>query len=152
MSWNEWEELKAEAVQRNSTQMQLNRLPDDPGTGKGPSSADLVVHDDALGALGNLAYDLREQFRVAADHARPATFKASVDLFNGGLDLGAALTEMHDAWNTQQQALKEACAHISNHLDFTKAQHAKDEVHIATAMRDATGELMTVSRLNDLLK
>lgn len=120
MSWNEREELKAEAVQRNSTQMQLNRLPDDPGTGTGggPSSADLVVHDDALGALGNLAYDLREQF------------KASVNLFNDGLDLGAALTEMHDAWNAQQQALKGACAHISNHLDFTKAQHAKDEVHM----------------------
>ncbi|MFG3354538.1 hypothetical protein [Streptomyces sp. NPDC048001] len=149
MTWTEWEQVKDEVAQRGPAQMQLNRLIDEPGGGGAP---DLVVRDDELGALGNMAYDLREGFRVAADHARPSTFTASVELFNDGLDLGSALTEMHDAWNTQQQALKEACAHISNHLDFTRAQHAKDEVDIETGMRDAAGDLLTVSRLNELLK
>ncbi|NML53383.1 hypothetical protein HHL19_06580 [Streptomyces sp. R302] len=150
MSWNEWEQIKAETAERDSTQMRLNGLPEESGWSTG--GGDLVVHDDQLGAIGNKAYDLRERFRVDADHARPSTFKASVDLFNDGLDLGAALTEMHDAWNTQQQALKEACAHISNHLDFTQAQHAKDEADIQTGLRDATGDLMTVSRLDELFK
>lgn len=150
MSWNEWEQIKTEVAQQKSTQMQLNRAPDESGWTTG--GGDLVVHDDQLGAIGNMAYDLRERFRVDADHARPSTFRASVDLFNDGLDLGAALTEMHDAWNTQQQALKEACAHISNHLDFSQAQHAKDEVEIETSLRDATGHLMTVSRLDELFK
>ena len=148
MAWDEWGQIKAEVAQQNSEQMQLNQVPDESGCG----SEGLVVHDDQLGKLGNMAYDLREKFRVVADHARPSTFTASVNLFNDGLDMGAALTEMHDAWNTQQQALKEACAHISNHLDFTRAQHAKDEVDIQTSMRDATGHLMTASRLNELLK
>lgn len=149
MAWDEWGQIKAEVAQRNSARMQLNQAPAESGAS---ASEDLVVHDDQLGRLGNMAYDLRERFRVVADHARPSTFTASVDLFNDGLDTGSALTEMHDAWNTQQQALKEACAHISNHLDFTQAQHAKDEVDIQTSMRDAVGDLMTVSRLNELFK
>ncbi|MBD9730041.1 hypothetical protein [Streptomyces caniscabiei] len=148
MAWEEWEQLKADAEHRQSTGMQLNQAPAEGGGGK----TDLVVHDDELGKLGNMAYDLRERFRVDADHARPSTFAASIDLFNDGLDTGSALTELHDAWNTQQQTLKEACAHISNHLDFSRAQHAKDDVHIQTGMRNAAGDLMTVSRINEYFK
>lgn len=151
MAWEEWEQLKADAMQRQSTQMQLNQLPADGGGGSG-GGGDLVVRDDELGKLGNLAYDLVERFRVDADLARPSTFRASIDLFNDGLDMGSALTELHDAWNTQQGALKEACAHISNHLDFTRAQHAKDEAQVVTGMRDAAGDLMTVSRINEYFK
>ncbi|MER5227486.1 hypothetical protein [Streptomyces flaveus] len=151
MAWEEWEQLKADAAQRQSTQMQLNQLPADGGGGSG-RDGDLVVHDDELGKLGNLAYDLLERFRVDADLARPSTFTASIDLFNDGLDMGSALTELHDAWNTQQGALKEACAHISNHLDFTRAQHAKDEAHVVTGMQNAAGDLMTVSRINEYFK
>ncbi|MGW2080416.1 hypothetical protein ACWCOW_26330 [Streptomyces sp. NPDC001939] len=152
MAWDEWEQLKAQSADRQSAKMQLNQLPAEGGGGGGSSDADLVVHDDQLGKLGNMAYDLREKFRVDSDFARPSTFTASVDLFNDGLDMGSALLELHDAWNTQTQTLKEACAHISNHLDFTRAQHAKDGVHIQTGMKDAAGHLMTVSRINDYMK
>ncbi|MFF4233774.1 hypothetical protein [Streptomyces sp. NPDC001820] len=151
MAWEEWEQRKADAAGRQSTQMQLNQVPADGGGGSGGGS-DLVVHDDELGKLGNMAYDLREKFRVDADHARPSTFTASIDLFNDGLDMGSALTELHDAWNTQQQTLKEACAHISNHFDFSRAQHAKDDVRIQTGMRNAAGDLLTVSRINEYFK
>jgi hypothetical protein len=48
--------------------------------------------------------------------------------------------------------LKEACAHISNHLDHTRSAHAEDEQKIATQMRNDDGRLMTVSRINDLMK
>ncbi|PAZ17488.1 hypothetical protein CLM62_01785 [Streptomyces sp. SA15] len=150
MAWEEWDQLKADAVQRQSTQMQLNQLPADGGGSGG--GGDLIVRDDELGKLGNMAYDLLERFRVDADLARPSTFTASIDLFNDGLDMGSALTELHDAWSTQQQTLYEACAHISNHLDFTRAQHAKDEAHVVTGMRNAAGDLMTVSRINEYLK
>ncbi|MFI6929932.1 hypothetical protein [Streptomyces sp. NPDC050287] len=151
MAWEEWEQLKADVAERQPTQMQLNQLPADGGgsSGGGP---DLVVHDDELGKLGNMAYDLKERFRVDADLARPTTFTASNDLFNDGLDMGSALLELHDAWNTQQQTLKEACAHISNHLDFTRAQHAKDDVNVVTGMRNLAGDLMTVSRINEYFK
>ncbi|MFE6755157.1 hypothetical protein ACFVDQ_16335 [Streptomyces sp. NPDC057684] len=149
MAWDEWEELKAKAAEQGSAGMQLNS--GGPAGGRG-GDGDLVVEDDELGKLGNMAYDLREGLRVEGDYARPSTFEASIDLFNDGLDMGSALLELHDAWNTQLGTLKEACAHISNHLDFTRAQHSKDEVNIQTGMRDATGHLMTPSRINEYLK
>jgi hypothetical protein len=145
----EWAQHRAAAADNQSTHMQLNQLPASPG-GSG-ADGDLTVHDDELGKLGNMAHDLRAQLSTAADHPRPATFDASVELSNDGLDMGSALTALHDAWNTQLATLKEACAHISNHLDFTRAAHKNDEAKIVTEMKNAGGETMTVSRINDLL-
>ncbi|HET6861307.1 MAG TPA: hypothetical protein VFH94_29930 [Streptomyces sp.] len=153
MAWDEWDELKTEAAARQSTSMQLNQLPADGSAGStGGGQGDLVVRDDELGMLGNMAYSLREGLRVDADHARQNTFDASIELLNDGLDMGSALVQLHDAWNSQLGTLKEACAHISNHLDFTRAQHAKDEVKIQTGMRNAAGDLMSVSRIQDYIK
>ncbi|WP_327272432.1 hypothetical protein OG609_09645 [Streptomyces sp. NBC_01224] len=148
MAWDEWDQVKAGvAAKRSAAHMQLNQAA--ASGGGGGSQKDLVVHNDQLGKLGNLAYALREGLRVDADHARQNTFDASIELFNDGLDMGSALTELHDAWNTKVGTLKEACAHISNHLDYSRAQHAKDEVQIATTMRDAEGTPMTESRIQD---
>ena len=133
--------------------MELDHLQDTNSGGGGTGGdGDLVVHDDELGKLGNMAYDLHSRLQVDGDHARPSTFDASVELSNDGLDMGKALAELHDAWNTQVGTLKEACAHISNHLDFTRSQHAKDDAHIATGMHDAAGHLMNVSRISDYIK
>lgn len=150
MTWNEWEQAKSEASRHQSSRMQLNQMAA-AGGGGDAGKPDLVVHDDELGKLGNMAYDLRERLHVDGDFARPSTFTASNDLFNDGLDTGSALLEVHDAWNTQLQTLNEACAHISNHFDYSRAQHAKDEVHIVTGVRNLDGDLMTVSRINDYL-
>ncbi|MFD6275944.1 hypothetical protein ACFWFI_10270 [Streptomyces sp. NPDC060209] len=151
MTWDEWEQAKAEVAASRASHMQLNQAAASGGGGGG-GQKDLVVHDDQLGKLGNLAYTLREGLRVDADHARQNTFDASIELFNDGLDMGSALTELHDAWNTKVGTLKEACAHISNHLDYSRAQHAKDEVQITTAMRDAKDAPMTESRIQDYWK
>ncbi|MFE6161738.1 hypothetical protein ACFQ7F_22825 [Streptomyces sp. NPDC056486] len=132
MAWTEWEQLNAEAAARRSSGMQLNGL---PAEGGGGGDKDLVVRDNELGKLGNMAYDLRERFRVDSDHARQSTFDASIELFNDGLDTGSALTELHDAWNSKTKVLKEACAHISNGLDFARSQHAKDDVDIETSLK-----------------
>ena len=35
------------------------------------------------------------------------------------------------AGSTSAGTFKDACAHISNHLDYTKNAHAGDEIHIA---------------------
>ena len=153
MAWEEWEQLKAEAAQKQSAKMELNHLQDTNAEGGSASDdGDLVVHDDELGKLGNMAYDLHGCLQKDGDYARISTFDASVELSNDGLDAGKALTEVHDAWNTQVRTLLEACAQISNHLDFTRAQHSKDEVHIATGMRDAAGHLMNVSRISGYIQ
>ncbi|GHJ37590.1 hypothetical protein [Streptomyces sp. TS71-3] len=147
MAWDEWEHLKADAAKRRSAGMQIDHVPDPlPGNAR---DGDLVVHDDELGKLGNMAHDLRDRLSVEGDYARASTFDASVQLFNDGLDTGSALTELHDAWNSQLSTLKEACAHISNHLDFTRGQHGKDDAAIQTGVRDVDGNLLTPSRINE---
>lgn len=149
MAWDEWEQAKATASGQD-TRMQLNQHA--PVGGGGGGNGDLVVRDDELGALGNMAYELRGQVSTAGDHARQNTFDAATGLTNDGLDMGAALTELHDAWSTKLGTLKEACAHISNHLDYSRAAHAKDEDKVATGMRNAAGKEMTVSRIHDYIK
>ncbi|MER6999262.1 hypothetical protein [Streptomyces sp. NPDC000410] len=64
MAWDEWEQAKTAAANRSETdRMRLNQLPaeDKPSSGPGGGSGDLVVHDDVLGALGDMARSLRDQ-------------------------------------------------------------------------------------------
>ncbi|MEV4684777.1 hypothetical protein [Streptomyces kurssanovii] len=148
MAWDEWEQSKAAVASRaDTTQMRLNQLP-----AEGSAGQDLVVHDDVLGKLGDMARSLRNGLSTHGDHARVATFEASNDLFNNGLDMGAGLLEVHDAWNTKLATLKEACGHISNHLDYSRSVHAKTERKIELDMKALDGTLMTASRISDLLK
>lgn len=138
MAWDEWEQAKQDAA----TRMRLNQLPPDAG---GPAvNPDLVVHDQVLGALGDLARDLRARVSRDGDHARTATAEAASELAADGLDLGGAMSAVHDAWTTKLATLKDACAHISNHLDYTRSVHAADDRKIAADM--------PVSRIWDAIK
>ncbi|CAL9437712.1 hypothetical protein [Streptomyces sp. enrichment culture] len=124
MAWGDWEQAKQDAA----TRMRLNQLPPDA---RGPAvNADLVVHDRVLGSLGDMARDLREAVSRDGDHARAATAEAASELAADGLGLGGAMRAVHDAWTTKLATLKDACAHISNHLDYSRSAHAKDEQKI----------------------
>ncbi|MGN9793463.1 hypothetical protein ACTMTU_20500 [Streptomyces sp. OZ13] len=148
MAWDEWEQAKAASPASGSTHTRLNQL---AASGSG-SSADLTVYDDVLGKLGDMARSLHGQLATDGDHARVATFEASNDLFNSGLDMGAGLLEVHDAWNTKLRTLREACGHISNHLDHSRSTHGAEEKKIVLGMQDAGGRTMTVSRIYDQFK
>lgn len=115
-----------------------------PGRGGGGNSGDLVVNRDDLGAIGNDAYDLRVKVSREGDHARPATFDAAIALTNGNFTSGSAVLKVHDRWNTHLKTLLDSLAHISNHLDYTKAQHAKDDVKIE-------GDLAPISKLTEYM-
>ncbi|MEU3823337.1 hypothetical protein AB0E74_27540 [Streptomyces sp. NPDC030392] len=138
MAWDEWEQAKKDAT----TRMRLNQLPPDA---QGPAmSPDLVVHDKVLGAIGDMARELRDRVSRDGDHARAATAEAASELTADGLDLGGAMSAVHDAWTTKLATLKDACAHISNHLDYSRAVHAKDDQKVAADM--------PVSRIWDAIK
>ncbi|MFE2978739.1 hypothetical protein [Streptomyces sp. NPDC059258] len=139
----EWSMLRAESTQR--VDMRLNGVPAESGSSKGPSKADLAVNDDDLGAIGNDAYELRTRLSKDGDHARPATFDAAIALTNGNFVSGSGLLKVHDRWQTHLKTLLDACAQISNHLDYSQAAHHKDDVEIV-------GKLLSVSKLNEYLK
>ncbi|MEU4922146.1 hypothetical protein AB0G29_22685 [Streptomyces parvus] len=135
----EWAELRSAAAQRSA--MQINSAPAEGDSG----APDLVVNRDDLGAIGNDAYDLRTRLSKDGDHARPATFAAAIALTNGNFASGSAVLKVHDFWQKHLKTLLDSCAHISNHLDYTKAQHAKDDVKIG-------GDLTSISTLSEYMK
>ncbi|WP_282686838.1 MULTISPECIES: hypothetical protein [unclassified Streptomyces] len=137
----EWAELRSAAAQRSA--MQINSAPAQGGAGAG--APDLVVNRDDLGAIGNDAYDVRTRLSKDGDHARPATFDAAIALTNGNFASGSAVLKVHDFWQKHLKTLLDSCAHISNHLDYTKAQHAKDDVKIG-------GDLTSISKLSEYMK
>ncbi|MEU0623316.1 hypothetical protein ABZ329_21010 [Streptomyces rubiginosohelvolus] len=121
----EWGELKAAAA------MRLNQA-----GGSGPKgSADFVVKDDELGGIGHAAFDLFNGLETAGKHAKAASGTAGKGLKGDGFDTGAAFTEVIGTWEKQVKSLLQACAHISNHLDYTKASRKADDEWLETQLR-----------------
>ncbi|MFJ6016145.1 hypothetical protein [Streptomyces sp. NPDC092952] len=140
MAWNEWERIKTEAVREESPPTRTNGVGESSGASGG--AADLVVNRDDLGAVGHEAYLLRGRLSRDGDHARPATFEAAVALTNGNFTSGSQLLTVHDRWNSQLRTLLDACARISNHLDYSRSVHAEDDADIG-------GKLLSVSRIDE---
>ncbi|MBL3670689.1 hypothetical protein JL475_32930 [Streptomyces sp. M2CJ-2] len=153
MSWDEWEQLKAQAADRQSTRTQLNQAPaQGPGPGGKP---DLVVRQDDLGAVGHDAFvlhgDLVKKVDIAgagmnSDHAG-STHQAASALSRVGFAMGDELMTTLTVWESQVKAVRQACAHISNHLDFSKKLHANDDAGIAAVIMRRDGSGMPVSEL-----
>ncbi|MFG3125103.1 hypothetical protein ACGFYO_24245 [Streptomyces sp. NPDC048201] len=135
----EWAEMRAAASERTATQ--LNSVPAEGGGG----GYDLVVDRDDLGAVGNDAYDLLGRLGKEGDIARASTFDAATALTNGNFVSGSAVLKVHDFWQTHLKTLLDSCAQISNHLDYSKARHAEDEVRIE-------GRLTAISVLTEHMK
>lgn len=164
MAWDEWEELKRQAAERQSTHMRLNQLPAEgggggEGVGAGGGSADLVVHQDDLGAVGHDAYVLFDKLSKEAQvpvtggsgsgSGAGSTAQAAATLKSHGFATGAALAKTAEIWSSQVKSVLQACAHISNHLDYTKKLHHSDDARIGIALRDVDGSAMPVSKLSE---
>nr|WP_225101348.1 hypothetical protein [Streptomyces sp. CoH27] len=102
------------------------------GGGGGESTrGDLTVHQSDLAAIGSAAHELFQEFGRYSDHARISSMKAAGGLQSEGFALGSALDHVAEHWIDQVQTLLDACAHISNHMRYTKNQHAADDTYIA---------------------
>lgn len=130
MAWDEWEQLKSEAAQRGSTAMRLNRLPAEAGSGGAGPQGDLAVNQQDLAAVGDSAFKLFENLGRHGRDAWSVSQTAAKDLTTQGFALGGGLDHVQERWEKQVQSLLDACAHISNHMDFTQNAHAGDEYHI----------------------
>ncbi|WP_255955937.1 hypothetical protein [Streptomyces odontomachi] len=128
MAWDEWEQLKQQAAEKHSARMELNQAPAADGT---THNGDLKASQKDLAAVGDSAYRLYTRLHKCSDHARGATESAGKGLSKDGYALGKALTHVAGRWTTQARTLSDACAQISNHMDFTRNAHAGDEVYIA---------------------
>ncbi|MEU3722996.1 hypothetical protein [Streptomyces sp. NPDC031705] len=153
MAWDEWDRAKADAAARN-TPMRLNQVPG------GAADADLVVHQDDLGAVGHEAFALHGRLQKQADIAGAgidnagsgSTMQAAAALKASGFALGGELETTVSVWTSQVKAVLQACAHISNHLDYSKKAHAADDDAIAASLRNRDGSAVAVSRLTEYFR
>ncbi|WP_327284781.1 MULTISPECIES: hypothetical protein [unclassified Streptomyces] len=158
MAWNEWENAKAEAVAQRQVSMRLNQLPGGPAGSSG--EADLVVHQDDLGDVGHEAFALHGKLQKEADIAGAgsnpegagSTMQAAAALKASTFALGGELETTVSVWTSQVRTVLQACAHISNHLDYSKKAHAEDDAAIAASLRNRDGSAVPVSRLAEYFK
>ncbi|NUK21502.1 hypothetical protein HRW14_03105 [Streptomyces lunaelactis] len=129
MAWDEWEQLKADAAGQQSTQMRLNQLDDGNGGRGGPGTggeADLKVNQKSLAAIGDEAHKLFVRLETDGKHAKSSSEKAATGL-KADFEVGGALAHVAEHWDAQVRTLLDACAHISNHLEFSNKAHRNDE-------------------------
>ncbi|MEU8678269.1 hypothetical protein [Streptomyces sp. NPDC048560] len=141
MAWDEWDQMKTEALesqQAGSTHMQLNQYPGDSGPGPVPttpgSTGDLNVNQQELSKIGNHAHTLYDQLWDQARLDRTSVDKAASDLASQGFALGSGLQHVSNRWSAQLNTVLDACAHISNHMQVTKKIHNGDEAYIQRQM------------------
>jgi hypothetical protein len=155
MAWEEWEQVKAAAGEPGGqARTQLNQLPVDQGANGG--AGDLVVSQDDLGAVGHDAYLLWDELRTTADIAgagadkggEGSTSQAASSLTSHGFTMGAGLTRTVEIWTSQAKSVLQACAHISNHLDYTKKLHADEDAKIAAQTAAIDGGVLSPSVLS----
>lgn len=138
MAWDEWEQLKSQAAERQSTQMQLNQV--EPGAGGGGNTADpsqygdLTVREGDLAKIGDHAFTLYNDLWNKGRRAVPSSDKAAGNLSTQGFALGGGLQHVSTRWDEQLSSLRDACAHISNHMQVTKKLHAGDDHYIRRQM------------------
>ncbi|MFF6777842.1 hypothetical protein ACFY8W_30425 [Streptomyces sp. NPDC012637] len=133
---DEWAAARAAAADRAG--IRLNRVPSQNGGGGGgggggTGGAGLAVKQDHLGAIGHAAYELNGRLAKDGNHARTDTTDAATCLSRNGFRTGSAMATVQETWASQLRTLLDACAHISNHLDYSAAAHAKDDEDIRTA-------------------
>ncbi|MGW0119573.1 hypothetical protein [Streptomyces sp. NPDC003327] len=136
----EWASVRSTSA--TSVSMRLNQVAPDSGGGGG--NADLSVDQDKLGAIGSAAYALHGRLAKDGNHARTATSESATTMSSNGFRTGSAMSAVQETWASQLNTLLDACANISNHLDYSAASHAKEEEDIRAAL--------AASKINEYLK
>ncbi|MBD0708134.1 MULTISPECIES: hypothetical protein [unclassified Streptomyces] len=136
----EWASVRTASTA--SVSMRLNQVAPEPGGGGG--NADLSVDQDKLGAIGSAAYALHGRLAKDGNHARTNTTEAAGGMSSHGFRTGSAMATVQETWSSQLNTLLDACANISNHLDYSAASHAKEEADIKAAL--------AASKINEYFK
>ncbi|MFM9444509.1 hypothetical protein [Streptomyces acidiscabies] len=140
MTWTEWERLKTAAGERQGA----------------TPAGELIVHQDDLGAVGHDAYMLWDDLRTVADlqgagadgSGNGSTARAATTLTSHGFTTGTGLTKTLEIWTSQVKSVLQACAHISNHLDYSKRLHKDEDAKIGAQVAAADGGAVPVSELS----
>ncbi|MGW7413046.1 hypothetical protein [Streptomyces sp. NPDC054863] len=137
MAWDEWQQLKSEAAAQPPVGMQLNADPEAGrgGTGGGGGAqGDLAAKNADLAEVGASAYKLFEGLGNRGRDAWSSSQGAARDLTTQGFALGGGLNHVQERWEKQLKTLLDACAHISNHMNFTEKVNRGAERQVLEAV------------------
>ncbi|MEU1316163.1 hypothetical protein [Streptomyces tibetensis] len=140
MAWDEWEQLKAAAVERHTTQMQLNQLPADQGgtssagsgSGVGKLRSDKAAWTKAGADVGSLREDLGKAW-------------AKMEVGQTGLGKGtgcltaAAQQDVYDSWKRYVKDVGEVCDGLAGVLEKT----GNDQLRTDEAIKAEIAKLKT---------
>ncbi|WP_328942108.1 hypothetical protein [Streptomyces sp. NBC_00250] len=120
----------------------------------------LVVAQDDLGAVGHEAYLLHEQLREEPDVAgvggdksgEGATAQAADELSSRHMTMGNELLTTLSVWDSQVKTVLQMCAHISNHLDYSKRSYAENDKRIEDSLRHRDGTAVSVSEISTYVR
>ncbi|NUK03982.1 hypothetical protein HRW23_24050 [Streptomyces lunaelactis] len=158
MTFNEeWAGLVSAAKERQPVGTRINQL--EPGTESG-SNHDLVVTQDDLGVVGHEAFRLHNELQKRADiagansdkHGTGSTAQAAKELSDRNLTMGAELLTTVSVWDSQVRTVRQMCAHISNHLDYSKKSAAENDRAIEAALKHRNGTAVSVSEISKYVK
>ncbi|MGW5214659.1 hypothetical protein ACWEQO_26605 [Streptomyces sp. NPDC004051] len=109
MAWEEWEQLKTAAAERQSAQTQLNQVPVDPGGSTGTLISNKSTWTKAGADIGSLREDIGK-----------ATAKLKDGQSGLGSDVGclaaAAQKDVHASWETYVKNVSGRCGKLSGLL------------------------------------
>jgi hypothetical protein len=118
MAWEEWEQLKATAVDRNSARMQLNQLPADQGGGgtssAGTPSGKLRSDKKAWSAAGEGVGELRDTAGKALTKLEDS--QTGLDKGSGCLT-AAAQKGVYDSWERRFKDISDLCDGLAGVLE-----------------------------------
>ncbi|MER6104184.1 hypothetical protein ABT115_18105 [Streptomyces sp. NPDC001832] len=116
MAWDEWEQLKTDAVARGSTQMQLNQYPADQGGGAPASAAseDLKSDKKAWVKAGEGVKGLKDGIGKAL--AKLDDGQAGLG-DTGGCQSAAAQKELYDSWKKYVRDVSSRCDELGGLLE-----------------------------------
>ncbi|MGW7356328.1 hypothetical protein ACWGI0_06565 [Streptomyces sp. NPDC054802] len=122
MAWDEWEQLKAEAVQRQPAQMQLNKAA--PVDGGGGTSDRLKSDKKAWVKAGEGTRRLDEPIGTAL--TKLGDGQAGLGK-SAGCESAAAQKELYDSWNRYVKDVRERCKSLGGLLESSGHDLAKTD-------------------------
>ncbi|MGW7253943.1 hypothetical protein [Streptomyces sp. NPDC054834] len=119
MAWSEWEQVKAAAAERQSSQMQLNSVPLDPG-GSGTLVSDRPVWARAGHGVGSLREGIGKALGQLADD-QEGLGKGS------GCQTAAAQKDVYDSWEKYVRKVIGRCEKLADVLEKAGNNELKTE-------------------------
>ncbi|MEU6630308.1 amino acid ABC transporter permease [Streptomyces parvus] len=115
MAWDEWEQLKAEASQGHSAQMQLNQGPTGTSSGGEPTGGDRLKH---VTKQWNTAASTADSLRTSTHQGmgRLSEAHAGVPAGTRGLESADTLRTVLTSWEKRLESIRDECGSLGPKL------------------------------------